>query len=323
MKRILVLGAGGFIGNHLVNKLKLEKNWVCGIDLKYPKFSSSSADQFILSDLADYSTLSNLSKSNFDEIYQLAADMGGATYIFTGHNDNIIMQTNVQININLLKYIRQTAQSPRVFFSSSACIYPLYNQLDSNNPDCKESSAYPAAPDSEYGWEKLFSERLFLTEARITGLKVRIGRYHNIYGPYGPWNTDRAKSPAAICRKVIQATDSIEVIGNGKQTRSFLYIDDCINATVSLMKSDVDFPVNIGSEEMVSINQLVDLACSFDNKNLNKIYIDGPVGVLGRNSNNTVIRKELGWEPQFTLREGLHKTYLWIYEQHRKSISQI
>lgn len=315
MKRVLVLGAGGFIGHHLVNKLKLEGHWVCGVDLKYPDFSSSCADQFMLGDLSDYSTLVRLSSHKFDEIYQLAADMGGATYIFTGQHDSFIVQNNIQINLNLLKYVRQTLQSPRIFFSSSACAYPLYNQLDPNNPNCSEDSVYPAAPDSEYGWEKLFSERLFLTEARNTGLTVRIARYHNIYGPQGTWEGDRAKSPAAICRKVIQAVDSIEVIGNGEQTRSFLYIDDCVDATLKLMRSDVNFPINVGSEEMVTINQLVDIACAIEDKKLIKIYVDGPVGVFGRNSDNTLIRENLQWEPKHTLREGLDKTYRWIHEQ--------
>lgn len=317
--KILVLGAGGFIGHHLVNKLKSEGHWVCGIDLKYPEFESTKADKFIIGDLVDYSTLVRIAADHFDEIYQLAADMGGATYIFTGEHDSVIVQNNIQINLNILKYIQQTNQTLRIFFSSSACVYPLHNQLDPNNPICSEDSVYPACPDSEYGWEKLFSERLFLTESRNTGLKVRIARYHNIYGPLGTWDGIRAKSPAAICRKVIQATDSIEIIGTGEQTRSFLYIEDCINATIKLMRSDISIPINVGSEEMVSINQLVDIACSIEGKQLIKNYISGPVGVNGRNSDNTRINELLSWAPTYTLNAGLSKTYQWIYEQNKSN----
>lgn len=316
---ILVLGAGGFIGNHLVDRLKSQGHTVWGVDLKYPDFTKTKADYFLLGDLTEYSTYVRVSDQQFDEVYQLAADMGGALYIFSGDYDNVIMQNNVQINLNLLKFLRQTSQQARVFYSSSACMYPLHNQLDPANPNCAEDSAYPANPDSEYGWEKLFSERLFLTEAKNTGLTARIARYHNVYGPNGTWDGDRAKSPAAICRKVIQATDTIEIIGSGKQTRSFLYINDCVDATIQLMRSDIDFPLNIGSEEMVTINQLVDVACSIENKKLTKIHVPGPQGVAGRNSDNKLINEHLNWNPKFTLAQGINETYLWIKSQVRNS----
>ena len=312
---ILVLGAGGFIATHLVTRVKSQGHTVWAIDLKYPEYSTTDADHFLIGDLSEYSTFMRIADQRFDEVYQLAADMGGALYIFTGDNDSVIMKNNVQINLNLLKYLKETAQKPRLFYSSSACVYPLHNQIDSTNPICSENSAYPADPDSEYGWEKLFSERLFLTEARNTGLEVRIARYHNIYGPLGTWENDRAKSPAAICRKVIQSSGEIEIIGTGEQTRSFLYIDDCVDATILLTRSDVDFPLNIGSVEMVSINQLADVACSIDSKHLTKIYIQGPTGVNGRTSDNTLISAHLNWVPKFTLAQGIEKTYNWIKSQ--------
>lgn len=313
---ILVLGAGGFIGNHLVSQLVKQGHYVCGVDLKYPEFSESVANEFIITDLREFSNFTKFPNLKFDEIYQLAADMGGALYVFTGEHDSNIMTNSVTININTLKYICNCEQlQATVFFSSSACIYPLYNQLNPANPKCNEASAYPADPDSEYGWEKLFSERLYLAHAKNHNINVRIARYHNIYGPLGTWDGGKEKSPAAICRKVIRASDSIEIIGNGQQTRSFLYIDDCVSATVALVRSNINFPINIGSEEMVTINQLADVACSVENKILKKIYIDGPTGVPGRTSDNTLIKQHLNWSPAHSLTQGINKTYTWIQSQ--------
>ena len=312
---ILVFGAGGFIGGHLVTRLKQQGHYVCGVDLKYPLYNQTDADEFIIADLTDYQSFLRFPNIKFDEIYQLAADMGGALYIFSGDNDVNIMSINLQINLNLIKYVQNINTTSTIFYSSSACIYPLHNQLDSQNPNCSESSAYPADPDSNYGWEKLTSERIFLAQAKNNGTLVRIARYHNIYGPLGTWNGGREKSPAAICRKVITATDNIEIIGSGEQTRSFLYIDDCIDATIQLTRSAIDFPINIGSEEMVSINQLVDIACKIENKQLKKIHIQGPIGVPGRNSNNTLISEHLNWSPKYTLNQGIAKTYSWIKQQ--------
>jgi GDP-D-mannose 3',5'-epimerase len=311
---ILILGAGGFIGNHLTSRLKNQGHYVCGIDLNYPEFNTSDADEFIIADLAEYKTFLSLDRE-FDEVYQLAAEMGGVLFTFNSDNDATILSNNVQINLNLLKYAKNIKQPMTIFYSSSACMYPKYNQIDSTNPNCAENSAYPADPDSEYGWEKLFSERLFLAHADNTKLKVRIARFHNIFGPIGDWQGGREKAPAAICRKVIMGLDQIEIIGTGEQTRSFLYIDDCIDAVIQLTRSDVDFPINIGSEEMVTINQLVDIACVFEDKKLEKIYISGPTGVPGRNSDNTLIQKHLGWQPKYSLVQGLKKTYFWIKKQ--------
>lgn len=321
--KILVLGAGGFIGSHLVTRLVSQGHQVHGIDIKLPEFEPSQATEFHLGDLTEYNTFELIKGIKFDEIYQLAADMGGALYIFTGDNDSTIMSNNVQINLNLLRFLRQTKQNPHVFYSSSACIYPLHNQLDSANPNCSEDSAYPANPDSEYGWEKLYSERLFLTQAKNYGTPVRIARYHNIYGPQGTWQGGREKSPAAICRKVITATNSIEIIGSGQQTRSFLYIDDCIDATIQLTRSEVNFPINIGSEEMVSIDQLVDIASAIEGKKLTKVHIDGPLGVPGRNSDNKLIEEYLHWKPKYTLAQGLTTTYQWIQSQINLKNNQI
>lgn len=315
MQQVLVLGGGGFIGHHLVNRLKQEGKRVFVIDLKYPDFSKSAADKFIIGDLVDYQTLDQLSKEKFTEIYQLAADMGGATYIFTGNNDAYIMQCNAQINLNLLRWASLQQKEAVIFFSSSACVYPIENQLDSLHPNCAEDSVYPANPDSEYGWEKLFSERLFLAAARNNNLKIRIARYHNIYGPMGIFRGHRAKSIAALCQKVIEAQDSIEIIGPGTQTRSYLYIDDCIDATLQLVRSNYDKPINIGSEEIVTINDLVDLILSLCNKKLNKIHVSGPVGVMGRTSDNRNIKKYLNWQPTHDLAQGLAKTYSWIKAQ--------
>ena len=353
MKTALVLGAGGFIGSHMVKRLKKEGYWVRGVDLKYPEFSDTEADEFIQGDLRDKSFVERVIQYKgqqgnfyesvpyryiepFHEIYQFAADMGGAGFIFTGENDADIMQNSASINLNLLDAQQKLNETfdgsegwsecnrpcldwvTKIFYSSSACMYPEYNQLDPDNPDCREESAYPAAPDSEYGWEKLFSERLYLTYSRNYGMPVCVARYHNIFGPEGTWNGGREKAPAAICRKVAYLPEhggDIEVWGDGEQTRSFLFIDECIEATWRLMQSDFKGPVNIGSEEMVTINQLVDTAAKVSGKDVGKIHIDGPLGVRGRNSNNDLIRKELGWDYTQTLEEGIRKTYNWISQQ--------
>ena len=334
-KTALVLGAGGFIGNHLVNRLKQEGYWVRGVDIKYPEYSRSNADHFIIRDLRDakdvkeiisyagckrdpYQIFAMEFDKQFDEVYQLAADMGGAGYIFTKEHDADIMHNSATINLNVLDSIvtHIDKQLPKVFYSSSACMYPEHNQLDPNNPNCVESSAYPANPDSEYGWEKLFSERLYLAHARNYGLNVRIARFHNIYGPLGTWQGGKEKAPAAICRKVLTSTnDEIEIWGDGTQTRSFLYIDECIEGIRRLMNSEFTGPVNLGSEEMVTINQLVDVACSIENKQLKKNHINGPLGVRGRNSDNRLIKEKIGWEPNYPLAKGIEQTYLWIKEQ--------
>lgn len=307
--KILVLGAGGFIGSHLVNRLKSQGHYVVGMDLKHPVFVESAADEFIIADLANEKTLV-FPEMEFDEVYQLAADMGGAEYIFTGDNDANIMSNSVKINLNVLNHFK--TKNATVFFSSSACVYPLHNQLDPENPNCEESSAYPADPDSEYGWEKLYSERLYLAHAKNYGINVRIARYHNVYGPYGTFEGGKEKAPAAICRKVIESTGVIDIIGTGKQTRSFLYIDDCVDATILLARSAVNFPVNIGSDEMVSIDQLTDIAAAIEGKQLTKRYIYGPTGVPGRNSDNTLIENHLGWRRKYSLEQGIANTYVWI-----------
>ena len=337
----LVLGAGGFIGSHMVKRLRKEGYWVRGVDLKLSEFSDTEAHEFIYGDLRDerfvgkclgfkgvqgnfYNEVPSRYIENFDHIYQFAADMGGAGFVFTGENDADIMHNSVQINLNVLEQQRRmndfTSQNKtKIFYSGSACMYPEYNQLDPNDPNCREDSAYPAAPDSEYGWEKLFSERLYLAYNRNHGIPVRIARYHNIFGPEGTWNGGREKAPAAICRKVAELPKeggSIEVWGDGLQTRSFLYIDECIEATYRLMQSNFMGPVNIGSEEMVSINQLVDITANVAGKNISKKHIDGPLGVRGRNSNNDLIREKLGWDYSLPLEEGIRRTYNWIQEQH-------
>jgi len=331
MRSALVLGAGGFIGSHMVSRLKSEGYFVRGVDLKEPEFSSSAADEFVLADLRNQSNVDSvvqLGAQSFNEIYQFAADMGGAGFVFTGENDADIMHNSAIINLNVLDSLTKLVgrigmNSTRVFYSSSACMYPAYNQEDPSNPICTESSAYPAAPDSEYGWEKLFSERLYLAFARNYGIDVKIARYHNIFGPEGTWRGGREKAPAAICRKVIQADDNgeIEIWGDGEQTRSFLYIDECIEATRRLMQN-IGFvgPVNIGSEEMVTINQLVRITCRVAGKNLTIKHINGPVGVRGRNSSNELIRKNLNWDYSMPLEEGIAKTYEWIYKQIRQSV---
>ena len=353
-KTALVLGAGGFIGSHMVNHLVSEGYWVRGVDLNYPDFSETAAHEFIHGDLRNVDFVTRVLEykgpySNFyheipyrmvdcfDEIYQFAADMGGAGYIFTGENDAHVMHNSASINLHVLEETRlmnerldhyepeyHPKKQPKIFYSSSACMYPEYNQLDPDNPDCREESAYPAAPDSEYGWEKLFSERLYLTYNRNHNIPVRIARYHNIFGPQGTWEGGREKAPAAICRKVAEANDggSIEVWGDGEQTRSFLLVDECVEATYRLMQSDFMGPVNIGSEEMVSINQLVDTAAKVAGKTINKNHIDGPLGVRGRNSNNDLIREKLGWDYSLTLEEGIRKTYKWIMGEIAKDFSE-
>jgi GDP-D-mannose 3',5'-epimerase len=314
--RILVCGAGGFIGHHLVRRLKKDGHWVRGCDLKFPRFSRSDADDFMVGDLRDAYFVRQVVDQRFDEIYQLAADMGGAGYIFTGENDADVMHNSATINLNMLEACHKR-MVPRIFYSSSACIYPEHNQLDPDKPNCAEGSAYPAAPDSEYGWEKLFSERLYLAYRRNHGIEVRIARYHNIFGPEGSWNDGKEKAPAAICRKVAAAEEggTIEIWGDGKQTRSFLYIDECLDGTLRLMRSNFTGPVNIGSEEMVTIDALVDLVSTIANKKLNKVHIKGPTGVRGRNSDNSLIQEKLGWAPSRSLRDGLAPTYSWILGQ--------
>ena len=322
----------------MVKRLRDEGYWVRGVDLKHPEFSKTEANEFICRDLTDVdnmrrvirygSSIDNFYSPVFDEIYQFAADMGGAGFIFTGDNDAAIMHNSACINLNLLEEQRklnneEEINRTKIFYSSSACMYPEHNQLDPDNPDCRESSAYPANPDSEYGWEKLFSERLYLSYHRNYDMPIRIARYHNIFGPESTYEGGREKAPAAICRKVINSEtcdDTIEIWGDGEQTRSFLYIDECIEATRRLMDSDFIGPVNIGSEEMVTINQLVDIAASIDEKDLEKIHIDGPLGVRGRNSNNDLIREKLGWDYEMTLEEGISKTYEWIKWQISKQI---
>ena len=312
MKKILVCGAGGFIGGHLVKRLKKEGFWVRGVDLKYNEFSPNMADEFSIGDLRDPKIVEK-SLYGIDEVYQLAADMGGAGYIFTGDHDADVMHNSATINLNVLHYGR-LMDVKKIFYSSSACIYPEYNQMDPENPKCSEDSAYPAAPDSEYGWEKLFSERLYLSYQRNYGIQVRVARFHNIFGPEGTWTGGKEKAPAAICRKVAESSASgeIEIWGDGRQTRSFLYIEDCLDAVRLLMNSDFTGPVNIGSEEMVSINQLASIAMEIARKDLSIKHIQGPLGVRGRNSDNKMIKEMLNWEPNITLKEGLAKTYPWI-----------
>ncbi|NDD60137.1 MAG: NAD-dependent epimerase/dehydratase family protein [Actinobacteria bacterium] len=325
MKRVLVLGGGGFIGGHLVKRLVSQGHWVRSVDLNHHKYGANP-QEFVQGDLTNLDFVSEVlgltNTQEFDEIYQLAADMGGAGYIFSGDNDANVMNNSASINLNLLRSLtqenaRNKHKRARIFYSSSACIYPEEKQLDSDNPGLSESDAYPANPDSEYGWEKLFSERLYAAYARNYGLHVRVARFHNIFGPEGTWDGGKEKAPAAICRKVAQAEDGeeIEIWGDGEQTRSFLFIDECLEAVAKLMDSEFSGPVNIGSEEMVTINQLVEMAASFEGKRLVVKHIPGPLGVRGRNSDNSLIKARLGWNYEKNLIEGLRVTYFWIKEQ--------
>jgi nucleoside-diphosphate-sugar epimerase len=316
MKKALVLGGGGFIGSHMVRKLKEENFWVRSVDLKYPEFSETYADDFICADLSDPIVAREAVDTKFDEIYQFAADMGGAGFIFTGENDADIMHNSALINLNVLEACLRR-NSRKIFYSSSACMYPEHNQTNPTNPNCEESSAYPANPDSEYGWEKLFSERLYLAFARNYNFDISIARYHNIFGPEGTWQGGREKAPAAICRKVAAAKtgDTIDVWGDGNQTRSFLIIDECIEGTLKLMRSNFTGPVNIGSEEMVTINQLVAMIAKISKKQININNIKGPEGVRGRNSDNKLIQDKLHWSPSKPLSWGLEKTFFWIESQ--------
>lgn len=309
----LVCGAGGFIGSHLVKRLQREGYWVRGVDLKYPEFSPTPADDFVIGDLRDPDLCQRVVNRPFDEAYQLAADMGGAGFVFTGENDADIMHNSALVNINMLEACRRRNVG-RVFYSSSACMYPEHNQMDPENPNCAEDSAYPANPDSEYGWEKLFSERLYLAFARNYDMEVRIARFHNVFGPGGTWYGGREKAPAALCRKVALAQDggSIEIWGDGSQTRSFLYVDECVEGVLRLTRSDFCGPVNIGSDEMVTINALAELISGIAGKRLELEHIPGPLGVRGRNSDNRLIAEKLGWRPDQPLREGLEPTYEWI-----------
>ena len=320
-KSALVLGAGGVIGGHLVRRLKGEGFWVRGVDLKFNEYAETEADDFVIGDLREQDVVRAVIDRRFDEIYQLAADMGGAGYIFTGEHDADIMHNSATINLNVADAAHKR-NIKRVFYSSSACMYPAHNQEDPDNPNCAEDSAYPAAPDSEYGWEKLFSERLFLAYNRNHGAQNRVARYHNIFGPQGTWDGGKEKAPAAVCRKVAQARSggSIEIWGDGLQTRSFLYVDECLEGSTRLLRSDIDFPVNIGSDEMVSINQLAMMVAEIAGKSLTLEHIPGPLGVRGRNSDNRLIQKALGWSPSQPLVKGLEKTYAWIEQQvHRNA----
>lgn len=322
MKKALVCGAGGFIGSHLVKRLKKEGYWVRGVDLKYPEYDETVADDFIIGDLRDYSVCQRSIDQPFDEIYQLAADMGGAGFVFTGENDADIMHNSGLVNMNILD-VAWKRNVKKIFYSSSACIYPERNQLDPDNPMTSEDSAYPASPDSDYGWEKLFSERLYLAYHKNKGMDIRIVRFHNIFGPLGTWDGGREKAPAAFCRKVALAKDGdvIEMWGDGEQTRSFLFIDECLEGVRRLMMQDEFIgPVNIGSEEMVTINGLAKMAMDIAGKNMSIKHIPGPLGVRGRNSDNCLIKEKLGWEPNYSLRKGMEKTYEWINQQVQAKI---
>lgn len=324
MKKVLVCGAGGFIGGHLVRKLKNEGAWVRGVDIKEHEFSTSFADEFIIGDLTEQDVVRTVLDMRFDEIYQLAADMGGAGYIFTGENDANVMHNSATINLNILQQALRTG-SKKIFYSSSACIYPAYNQTDPDNPKCSEDSAYPADPDSDYGWEKLFSERLYLAFGRNHGMNVKIARFHNIFGPEGTWTGGKEKAPAAICRKVAETPDggSIEVWGDGKQTRSFLYIDECLEGVSRLMESDLSGPFNIGSEEMVTLNQLAEMVIGISKKNVSiKNVLVPHTGVRGRNSDNNLIQEKLGWSPSTPLVKGLEETYQWIATQVKTAYTE-
>lgn len=335
MKTALVCGAGGFVGSHMVKRLKAEGYWVRGVDLKYPEFSKTEANEFLIYDLRDNRNVEAVMRLQyagnhiqyfsyhllpfghtlpFDEVYQFAADMGGAGYIFTGEHDADVMHNSATINLNVCEWATKYKVG-KIFYSSSACMYPQEIQELTKSPSLKESDAYPADPDSEYGWEKLFSERLFLAYHRNYGLNVRIARFHNIFGPEGTWKGGKEKAPAAICRKVAESNGEIEIWGDGEQTRSFLYIDECIEGVRRLMNSDFTGPVNIGSDEMISINDLAYMTASIAGKEIKIKHIPGPQGVRGRNSDNTLIQEKLGWRPSATLYAGMFKTYSWIKSQ--------
>ena len=321
MKSILICGAGGFIGSHLVNKLKAQGCWVRGVDLFEPSFEQSGADDFVIGDLRDPNVCNAVLDRQFDEVYQFAADMGGAGYINTGDNDAVVMHNSAIINLNIAHRCEKMNVG-KVFYSSSACVYPEENQMDPDNPKCSEDTVYPANPDSDYGWEKLFSERLFFAFQRNYDLDVRVARFHNIFGPLGTWQGGREKVPAALCRKIAQAEDGgeIEIWGDGLQTRSFLYIDECLEAVQRFMDSDFQGPINIGSDEMVSINTLANMIAEVANKKIHIKNIPGPLGVRGRTSDNTLIAEKLGWSPSQPLKEGLAKSYAWINEQVQQSV---
>jgi nucleoside-diphosphate-sugar epimerase len=318
MKTAVVLGAGGFIGHHMVRRLRAEGYWVRGVDLHRPRFTASRANEFVEIDLAQHLDMRDILEhqgSRVDEIYQFAANMGGAGFIFTGDNDSEIMATSAAININLLNTLRSSPGASRVFYSSSACVYPRHNQVDAQTLTTREESCYPADPDSEYGWEKLFSERLYQAHARNHGIDVRIARYHNVFGPEGAWQGGREKAPAALCRKVALAQDTIEIWGDGSQQRSFLYIDEAIEATRRLMQSSCQEVVNIGSEEMVTIDSMVDMLCEISGKQLQRMYVPAPTGVAARNSDNRKLELALGWCPSQPLRQGLDATYQWVAQE--------
>lgn len=316
MKKVIVCGAGGFIGSHLVTSLKTQGYYVVGADLKYPEYNKTDADEFYIFDLRDPLNVEKLLTEDTYEIYQLAADMGGAGYIFTGDNDADIMHNSAMINLNICNEMLKKKIN-RVFYTSSACMYPAHNQLDPDNPLLSEASAYPANPDSEYGWEKLFSERLYMSYARNYGFRARIARLHNVFGPYGSWNNGKEKAPAALCRKVAESEDHgiVEIWGPGNQTRSFLYVDECIEGIHRIMAGDCNTPLNLGSERMISINNLVFLIADLADKTVAIKNVPGPVGVMGRNSNNTLIKELIGWSPLDNLEQGLMKTYSWINAQ--------
>ena len=324
-KTILVCGAGGFIGTHLANDLKSKGHNVIGVDIKHPLYEDTQCDEFYKQDLRDPSMVDFIfAQHDFDEVYQLAADMGGAGYIFVGENDADIMHNSATINLNVLEACKKT-NVKKIFYSSSACMYPEHNQLDPDNPDLAEHTAYPANPDSDYGWEKLFSERLYLAYGRCYNINVKIARFHNIFGPQGSWNNGKEKAPAALCRKVAMASsdDVIDVWGPGNQTRSFLFIDECVEGIQRIMESDLTEPVNLGSTRKISINDLVLLIAERANKQVSIKNIDGPRGVMGRTSDNKMIKETIDWAPDEDLETGIDKTYTWILAQIDSGVEDV